>query len=421
MTQIGTTTEKLKKGLFYYLVVFLFIINIALIEINIGVWILAAKQNLFIAADFTNFYTGFKMIVSGDGANLYDLNLQAQYQQAIMKDVIYKSGLLPYNTPPFVAILFSPIGLIPIHIAYYIWSVGEIGLLIWAILLLNRLCAHWTKNERLLMISTFLAFWPLALTFTHGQFSLVFVICMIKLYLAIAENKLAIGGVWLSALVIKPQLLPLPGSITLNKKYRLAALTAALSVVILIIFSLLFVRFSTWVQYFKVVPEMMNNFGEFGFLPEIQYTLRGILTNILGYSQAHTINIIALVAFGFSLVCNWLLWVQRKGNEKSTTKLFFAFTITMTLFFSLHAYAYDDLLMVIPAILFFDYLRERGHPQKGYLIFILVTPLIFFIAEFTNFSLFGIFQLPVIILLAMLIWIAYYIIFDRRVTQILQI
>src|SRR4030042_6836515 len=126
---------RIRKRPFYFIIVFLLLINISLILINTGVWFLAAHQNLFIAADFTNSYTGFKMVLDGDGAKLYDLDLQARYQQEIMGNVNFESGLLPYLSPPIIALIFSPIAKFPIRTAYYIWTIGELGLLVWLILL----------------------------------------------------------------------------------------------------------------------------------------------------------------------------------------------------------------------------------------------------------------------------------------------
>src|SRR4030043_2395982 len=83
---------RIKKNPFYYIIVFLLLINISLIFISSGVWFVAAHQKLFIAADFTNSYTGFKMVFEGDGAKLYDLAVQTKYKQEIMGNIFFESG-----------------------------------------------------------------------------------------------------------------------------------------------------------------------------------------------------------------------------------------------------------------------------------------------------------------------------------------
>ncbi len=404
----------LYKNIFSYIIIIFMIINIVLVGLSVGMWIYAAHHNLFGGVDFINFYTGFKMVLNGDGANLYNLDLQAKYQQAIMKDGLFQGGLLPYNTPPFVAVLFSPLALLPVNMAYYIWTLGELGLLAWVLILINRLCAHWSRKERLVMNVSFLGFWPLILTFSLGQFSLLFLLSMLQLYISLKDNQIARCGFWLSALLIKPHMLPIPGAITLNKKYWKAALATALSGLCLFLVSSIVAGFDTWIQYFRVVPEMINNFGKYGFVPEFQYTLRGMLTNFLGYSQTNIINLVTIITFVLSLIVCWWLWWRTASRDSLKLKLYFAFTIVLLLFINLHAYAHDDLLLVLPAILMYDYLRENEYPKKTYAILILTGPLIFFITAITNFTLLGIFRLPVIVILLLLIWIAYYLYRDTH-------
>lgn len=45
--------------------------------------------------------------------------------------------------------------------------IGELGLLIWLIILINKRFEHWAKQERLILIVVILAFWSLTITFMH--------------------------------------------------------------------------------------------------------------------------------------------------------------------------------------------------------------------------------------------------------------
>lgn len=81
--------ERIREKPFYYLFAVLVIINITQIIINAGIRLMAGRQGLFITADFTNYYTGFKIVMNGDGSRLYDLGLQASYQQKILGNIIF--------------------------------------------------------------------------------------------------------------------------------------------------------------------------------------------------------------------------------------------------------------------------------------------------------------------------------------------
>jgi hypothetical protein len=411
---------RIRKRPIYYIFVFLLLINISLIAINAGIWIIAARQKLFVAADFTSFYTGYYMVRVGDGANLYDMAAQARYQEQFMGGLIFEGGVLLFANPPFVAIIFSPLSLLPLGTAFYLWTIVQLILLICMLYSITRLFSHWNNHERLLLITTILAFWPLTSTFLLGQFSLLILLGLLQMYIAIRHSRLGKAGLWLVLLTIKPQTLPIPGMIVLNKRNWHGAVTTAISGIAIIIFSSIFLGIGTWIQYIQVFPTISNNFGKFGFIPDIQYTLRGLLTNILGYSQASIINIISISVFIGGIVFVWLLWMQGVFADSQRFKLYFAFTILLSAFLSLHSYPHDDLILVLPAALFYDYLRENNYPRKAYSILILISPIVFFIAAFSSFDLFGIFRPPVIIILIFLVWIVYYLILDHRKEHINQ-
>ncbi|MFZ0533353.1 MAG: glycosyltransferase family 87 protein [Anaerolineales bacterium] len=411
---------RIRKRPIYYIFVFLLLINISLIAINAGIWIIAARQKLFVAADFTSFYTGYYMVRVGDGANLYDMAAQARYQEQFMGGLIFEGGVLLFANPPFVAIIFSPLSLLPLGTAFYLWTIVQLILLICMLYSITRLFSHWNNHERLLLITTILAFWPLTSTFLLGQFSLLILLGLLQMYIAIRHSRLGKAGLWLVLLTIKPQTLPIPGMIVLNKRNWHGAVTTAISGIAIIIFSSIFLGIGTWIQYIQVFPTISNNFGKFGFIPDIQYTLRGLLTNILGYSQASIINIISISVFIGGIVFVWLLWMQGVFADSQRFKLYFAFTILLSAFLSLHSYPHDDLILVLPAALFYDYLRENNYPRKAYSILILISPIVFFIAAFSSFDLFGIFRPPVIIILIFLVCIVYYLILDHRKEHINQ-
>jgi hypothetical protein len=201
---------------------------------------------------------------------------------------------------------------------------------------------------------------------------------------------------------------------TLNKRYWSIAFTAAIACIAVIIISIIFLGFGVWTQYIHVLSTMSQNFGKLGFIPGFQYTLRGILTNILGYSRANVINIISSGAFIAGVICVWLFWMKGVPPDSQRFTLYFAFTILLSAFLSLHLYPHDDLILVLPAALFYDYLRGRNAPRKVFSLIILVSPVIFFIATFTNFNLFGVLRPPVVIILSLLSWIVYYLILDHR-------
>ena len=58
------------------------------------------------------------MIRDGEGAQLYDLRLQYQVQMRFAPNVDIRQVALPYNHPPFEALLFLPLACLKFFPAY---------------------------------------------------------------------------------------------------------------------------------------------------------------------------------------------------------------------------------------------------------------------------------------------------------------
>lgn len=153
------------------------------------VWLVAYKNDMLWRADFTAFYTGWTIVREGKGASLYDLNLQAQYQQALLQGRSFYDGVLPFINPPHIALLLSPFAWLPRTTAYFIWSLIQAALLIWLLLLIRRLSALWDLSERRLLFSAVIAFPPPNGYFPIGYFLLIFADIDIRVIFSVEERQ----------------------------------------------------------------------------------------------------------------------------------------------------------------------------------------------------------------------------------------
>lgn len=411
--QIEPLIQRIKKRPVYFLIVFICIINISLIAINIGIWSIAAYQKLYIASDFTVYYTAFTMVRKGLSNGLYDQEIESKYQQEILGGSSFEGGWLPFPIPPFFALLFSPLSLLPQNKAYYLWSLGQLGLLIWLILLLNRLFLNWSKQEKLLLILLILSFWPLAHTFLLGQLSLFILICLIQLYKLMKESRQVKAGIWLALLIIKPQTMLIPIMVTINKRYWRIAIATAITIMIIVVSSIAFFGYKPWLQYTQLLQTMGNSFGKFGVFPYIEFTLRGTLYNLLGYSQTNLINVISISALVLGMIFVFLVWINKQTSDEHYFELAFAVMITLSVLLSMHLFDHDSLMLVLPAALFYDYLRQNNFSRKAYSILVLISPTVFFVAGFNSFNFFGFIRPPVVVIFFLLVWMVYYLL-DRN-------
>ncbi len=405
---------RIRRRPFNYFIFLLCLINISLIAINVGLWITAARQKLFFAADFTSFYTGSYLVRVGEGANLYDVALQSRYQQEFMGGMSFEGGVLLYANPPFVAIVFSPISLLRLDAAFYLWTLIQLGLLIWLLFRMNQLFLHWQKHERIVLIITLLAFWPLTNSFLLGQYSIFLLFCLVQLYIYMKNSQLTKAGLWMALMTIKPQTLLIPGMMTLNKRYWRVAVTAVITGTSIFVLSWMIIGLQPWLQYIKSLQALGSFFGKYGVDPNTEFTIRGVLSNILGNSQGNLTNLISSIILLIGMIGIWFLWSKDIAQNSSRFILYFAFTILLSIFLSLHLNPHDSLMLVLPAALFYDYLREVNFPRKAYSILVLISPMVFFAAAFSKFNILGVIRPPVVVILLLLIWMIKYVILDYR-------
>ena len=384
------------------LALFALAVNTGLALSFVGLWLVAARQGLFWRADFSAYYTGWKMVIVGTGNQLYDFDLQSRYQQEILQSRSFADGLLPFDYPPHMAWLFAPLAWLPLSVAYGIWSLGQLALLAWFLWLLSRLTTHWEKRERRLMLVSVVAFAPLFYTILLGTFGLMLAVWILQFYIAIKDDRQCASGLWLSLASIKPQSIILLGIfLVAARRWRAILSVAVVGIFFFSVTGLMF-GWNIWVDFARVIREVAQLSGEYGIYPKEMYNFRGVLASVLGDDAAEIVSAISLAAFLITIL--GVLWLWKTSWQKQTD-LKFALTICLGLLFNLHLNPQDSLLLVIPAVLFYDTLRQRGLPRQQYAAFALSIPLVFILSEF---SIRGslIIRVPIILLTILTIWIA---------------
>jgi hypothetical protein len=122
--------------------------------------------------DFTIFYTAGKILRQGLGHQLYDRKVQYAVQESFTGHIPFRLGPLPYNHPPFEAMIFVPLTFLSYQHAFAAWDLLNVGALFGVGLLLRR-----SVNSLLLIppwefvIGT-LAFFPVFACLLQGQDSI---------------------------------------------------------------------------------------------------------------------------------------------------------------------------------------------------------------------------------------------------------
>ena len=383
----------------------LIVFHLAIALGYMGLLIKAALEDLLWQADFTAFYTGGAIVRQGQGSQLYDLDLQTRVQQAILgPGRMFYDGVLPFNNPPHFALVMAPLSLLPLGLAFWCWTVLQVGILVRVVQRLRLLSTGWNPTERWLLFSALLAFFPLCMQFLHGALSIFVLWCLIEFYLALRQDKEAQAGVWLALAAVKPQAMMFPALVILaGRRWRALAGASAAGGLILGVTSALLGP-SIWPDYFHWLAVTSSYFDHFGVYPEMMYNLKGTLTLLWGAERASLIQAVSMGAMIAGAAGILALWVWgRWVPHQPAFDLRLALMLTLGVLLSPHQNPQDSLTLVLPVALFYDYLRRTGQPTRPLTAFLLTWPVLSLMGHFAIRDRLGI-RLPVALMVVLLAW-----------------
>lgn len=403
MQRLFSGTQRGKAG--WWLLRGALVLNVGLAVSYVFLWFSAWRQDLMWSVDFSAFYTAWSIVRAGLGSRLYDLGLQATYQQAALEGRSFAGQALPFVNPPHTAVIFAPLSWLPYRTAFAAWSLLQLALLVWLILILDRLTKNWSSSERWMVRIGVLAFPAVLFNFLLGAFSLFMLICLLLFYEALRDNRQAAGGLWFLAGVLKPQTWVLPGCLLLAARRWKALLTLTLGGILVFFLTSLCIGWCVWADYFKLLVIFGSETTNPVIDPSGMYTFRGMAALLLHNQQPVLINLAGLAGLVVSILATFLLWRGHWQPEEPVFQARMALTLTLGNLFSLHAFPQDALLLVAPALLFYDYLRRRDLPRQAYAAFLLCCPAIFLSSRFGLGDSLPI-RLPVVAIIVLALWIS---------------
>jgi len=315
-------------------------------------------------ADFTAFYTGWRIVLEGHGSQLYDPAVQAEMQRTILGGQTFEAGLNAFLNPPHMVLPFIPLGLLPLDAAYLVWTALQAVLLVVILAILFRgVARNWTRLERAGLVAAFVAFPPLAISFFQGSFALLLVIGVAGSWLALERRRDGCAGGLLALASIKPQGAFGVVIATLLSRRPVAILALASWCGVLGGLATVVLGPGIWSTYLSFLGSQTSSFDRYSLDPTVMWNLRGTLALLLGRDNAAVVNGLAYLGFAVGVVA--IGWVWRRGWPRrgdpghvgGDTALRVALTIVLTLLLSPHLNPHDDTLAAIAAALAYGALR----------------------------------------------------------------
>jgi len=295
--------------------------------------------------DFVLYYSGAKIFNDGNGAQLYDLQVQRGYQKEF--GVANQNRDLPFNHLPYELLLLVIPAKFSFPVAHSLWA--AINILLLAVILL-RLFPFVEARHRWLFALMLFAYFPTITALKMGQDSVITTFLLVETFVSLKRNRYAIAGGLLALGLYKPQfVLPMVGIFLLHRRWS-SIFGFLFTGLLLGVLSLAMVGWNGLLGLFSLWLPMTQR-GHVVW-PELMTNLRGLMYMILdlgGLSGATNILTLALSILAY--VVTLRLWPRSADERNELFDLRFALAVVMTALVSFHLYSYDGTLLAIPLII----------------------------------------------------------------------
>jgi hypothetical protein len=173
-------------------------IGCALIALGLALMVFRIQSIMVFFSDFTHDYVSAQAF--RDGRSIYVEFTQADLSAEKLRiaEPLYRAESFTNIHPPFDALLFAPLTLLPYDMAVLAWSVLSgllfigIGLIVLRVLQIS-LAPHW----RLLLLGLGLCWYPFQAHIALGQLSLLVIACLIGCWVFLRRGYDGVAGVLL--------------------------------------------------------------------------------------------------------------------------------------------------------------------------------------------------------------------------------
>jgi Glycosyltransferase family 87 len=331
-------------------------------------------------SDFLAQYTAGRLLLGGQGRQLYDIERQEQAQRRILaslnSDVEFAGGLLLFSHPPFVSLLYVAIAWLSYTPAFLVWNLASALCFVTGLAKLIRYyrIKSSTDLERLGLAS--LMYLPVSATLLQGQNTSVAFLCLVLAFLSFKRSNEFRAGLWLSLVLMKFQILPLLLLTLLVKRRGMALLGFLVGGSCLGVASLLVVRPAGVLGYLELLGQMSRWVGVYGVNPIGANCLRGQMY-LLFYNIAPEIAFVTTLLFCSVFVAIALLcWRDAWKPESDCFDLKFALLIVVGLLVAPQINFHDLAFLLFPGVTLFHLsARDSRHPLAPWIVFIVAFPL----------------------------------------------
>ena len=300
--------------------------------------------------DFSIFYTAGKILREGNHIRLYDDTLQESVQRSFSSHAFANRGLLPYNHPPFEALLFVPLARISYPAAYAVWLLVNLALLLSALSVLRSNLSRLGKVPLYLWVLACLGFFPIFMALIQGQDSILLLFLYCLAFRGFRHNREFSAGSWLGLGLYKYHLV-VPFVLPLFRRRKLIAGFMQVALILGLV-SLAMIGWHSLLRYPSYVwsTEDRSKYA-WNYLPGITANLRGLSSAVIPVTRPQLNIVVMFLASAIVLIL--MMYARQKAHVSNSEcrKALFAFCLVGTVLLSYHIYVHDLSLLFLANVL----------------------------------------------------------------------
>jgi hypothetical protein len=321
--------------------------------------------------DFTIFYSAGKIVARGMAHSLYDKDLQFQVQREFTKDIKIRKAALPYNHPPFEALIFVPLSYLSYVDAYLLWDAVNLCMLFATVLILRRHISVLQSAPVGFWLMSTLAFFPIFAALLQGQDIILLLLLFSLFFVALKQRHDFWAGVWLGAGLFRFHLvIPVLLLLLIRKNWKAAMAFASVGIGLTLL-ALAMVGWDGLLKYPAFVLDVERSLSQGSHIVSDMPNLRGLV----GLFSSDTLAFLAVAATSFVMfglaARHW-----HPAWDDLDFDVGFALIVVVTLLIAYHALAHDLSLLLIPVYLTLNFVQHRRVQRN--LQALLLVPVIFF-------------------------------------------
>lgn len=352
---------------------------LALIALHVWAFVLVRDQLFAGFTNFPAFYGAGKVVESGAVRDLYQVETQRRAQAPVFA-FVSRLGPLLYFHPPFEALLFWLLAHLSYGIAYCLWCLANLAILVALPPLVRPYVPALAGASRGALSLAFLAFFPACIALIQGQDVIPLALLFALSFISLKQGREARAGCLLAAGLFRYQfVLPIALLFAVRKRWKFLAGFSAVAAVLLAV-SVALVGIKGLLDYPVFLWQVDHGFSS----EAVRYTgqihpsniaaLRGIVFMTLGGALPESYVRLVTLAVSAGLLGWWATRSASPGARSAsaparlsfpanqTLDMIFSMDVCVVFLVSYHAHLYDMPLLWLPIVLLLNHLVEAEMP-----------------------------------------------------------